>query len=323
MAKKLDKSKLKGVASLTLTPLKKDFSLNEDSCRKTVEWLIKNECTSMWIRGWVGEWPQLTLELSKRMFEVYAEQNKGRALIGAGCHSNRTAECIELVNYAEEVGCDFAWMTPPLFPTSNSNEEIYNHYKMIVENTKNIPLGVYNSGGTLVYMTPKLILDIINLSPRFVVLKDSHSFSSHQLGLFKLGIHKKVAYYPMSGSILPGLILGAAGPMTASPAGVPLSVKLYKAFLKGDMDKAWELQLEMIGDPPHLGAVGQFLRPYVIPQRATGISKARLSLEMGIDMGPPAPPNAPATKEDIEAIKKSLGLAKKSPAKPRAAKVRA
>jgi 4-hydroxy-tetrahydrodipicolinate synthase len=242
---------------------------------------------------------------SQQLIKVFADHAKGRVLVGAGCHSTKTSECIELANYADKAGCDFAWITPPPWPASTSEDDIYKHYQMIAENT-DIPLGIYNSIVLFVYMSPRLILNILNLSERFVALKDSYGFFSHHVELFRLGIPRKVAYYSVAHDMMSVLQLGTDCVLTG-PHQVPLTLACYEAFMKGDMDRAWLLQMRLIEGQPLLGPLAEVLKPAKTwPEREIGRYKAMNSLLMGIEMGPPAPPNTPATEKDIAEIKKHL-----------------
>ena len=155
-------------------------------------------------------------------------------------------------------------------------------------------------------MPPKLSLDILNISDRFIALKDSYGFYTHHLEIFRLGIPKKVAYYQVAHDMMSGLQLGNDCAL-AGPHQVPLTVGCYNAFMKGDKEKALQLQMRLIEGVPRLGPISETLKPEMVwPVREFGRYKAMHSLLMGIEMGPPAPPNTPATPKDIEELKKEI-----------------
>jgi dihydrodipicolinate synthase/N-acetylneuraminate lyase len=47
---------LKGCHVLFITPLNKDYSLNEQAVRDEVEWCIQNGAHGIWPGGYIGEW---------------------------------------------------------------------------------------------------------------------------------------------------------------------------------------------------------------------------------------------------------------------------
>ena len=163
MARSIGNQRLDGVGVLMVTPLKKDYTLNEDSVRKQIDWTIDKGATSMWPSGYIGEWPQLDTELRKRYFEVCVDQAKGRAWVSAGCHATKLNEVVELVNHAEKVGCDLAWICP-VTPRRPTEDDLVAQYQYIIERTS-LPLALYNSYPTGVYMSAKLMMRIDPDSP--------------------------------------------------------------------------------------------------------------------------------------------------------------
>jgi dihydrodipicolinate synthase/N-acetylneuraminate lyase len=107
--------------------------------------------------------------------------------------------------------------------------------------------------------------------------------------------------------MMPHMIWGAAG-VLASPFSVPMAVAAYKAFKKGDMDRAWALQSRMTNERPLLTmpAIASMVPGANVISSTIGYHKAKTSMVLGIEMGPPAPPYAPANKAEIENIKKNI-----------------
>ena len=57
---------IKGIHLLFITPLKEDYSLNEEAVREEVEWCVQNGLQGIWAGGYIGEWNYLEEEMKKR-----------------------------------------------------------------------------------------------------------------------------------------------------------------------------------------------------------------------------------------------------------------
>lgn len=295
---------LEGVMALTYTALNRDFTLNEDAVRKEIEWVIEKGVTGIWPGGFAGEWPQLDEETRKRHFEVSKRQAGDRVFCAAGCHSTSTIQAIRLVNFADELGYDCAWISPTT-PRRASEEEVYDHYRMILDET-NLPIALYNSYPIGFYMNPKMIAKLAAMSDRIIAIKAMVGDFVHIAGLYNEGAHKKISVFGVEWNMLPHLILGAAGTLAGSD-WIPVVTAAYKAFKQGDLDKAWELQKAIVEQSPLLipQTAGLFLGSHVT-HSGIGYMKARFSLMSGIDIGPPMPPYKPASTDEIERAKKGI-----------------
>lgn len=296
--------RLEGVMVLIGTPLNKDYSLNEENLRREVDWCVQSGADGIWTVGYFGEYTVLDEETRKRVNEICIDQAKGRLYCVAGCHGISTLQCIRLAKHAESVGCDAAWVAP-LTPRRATDDEVYEFYKMIVDNTQ-IPIVAYSSHFTGVYMRPPLIAKIAAMD-RVVGIKDTIRDFSHIVSLYNLGVHKNIKIFTVLPLLL-HLILGGAG-CTCYPARLHLSKHLYDAFKRGDMNEAWELQKRLIASWPGLfvDQIAEMTFGAKIEHSIEGWSKAQNSMAMGIDLGPPMHPYAPASeallkkaKEDIE-----------------------
>jgi len=295
---------LEGVMALTYTALNKNFTLNEDAVRKEIDWVIERGATGIWPGGYAGEWPQLDEEMRKKHLEACISQAKDRAFCAAGCHATSTIQAIRLVNHADKLGYDCAWISPPT-PRRASEEEVFEHYTMILDET-HLPIALYNSYPTGIYMTPRLIAKLASMNDRIIAMKAVVGDFCHIAGLYNEGVHKELRIFGVEWNMLPHLILGAAGTLAGSD-WIPVVTPAYKAFTSGDMDRAWELQKAIVEQAPLLipQTAGLFLGSKVV-HSGIGYMKARFSIISGIDIGPPMPPYKPASKDEIERARKGI-----------------
>jgi 4-hydroxy-tetrahydrodipicolinate synthase len=294
----------RGVMALTYTPLKEDYSLNEDAIRTEIDWAIENGAKGIWPGGYAGQWPETDEEVRKRHLKVCIEHAKGRIFCAAGCHATNTLQTIRLANYAEQMGYDCAWISPTL-PRAATAEEIYEHHRLVVEGT-GIPLALYDSSPVGSYMAPDLVLRIVEMSPRFIAMKAIVSDFVHMASLYNLGIHKRISILGVEWNMLPHLLLGAPGALGGSD-WIPAMCAIFEAFTGGEMDKAWDLQKAIAEQSPLLiPRVASTVMGSKIDHSGIGYLKARFSLLSGIDIGPPLPPHRPASKAEVERAKKGI-----------------
>jgi dihydrodipicolinate synthase/N-acetylneuraminate lyase len=295
-----------GVGVLMITPLNKDYSLNEENLRKEVEWCIKNGAHGLWPLGYIGEWTVLEEETKRRVMEIVADQAKGRVYIAAGCHGINTLQIIRLVNYAQELGYDCGWISPTT-PRPMTPDEIYGFYKMIHDKTT-LPIGLYSTYAMGVYIRPSLMKKISELE-RMIVGKDAIGDYCHIAGIYHEGVHKNMTVLGVPNNMAPHMVYGGGG-CTCAPQDLCLSLGVYNAIRAGDWDKAWKLQLTLTAEWPILMAEALAGRVFgaKVTSSIQGFTKAKASLAMGIEMGPPMPPYLPATEAEIKFAKEQLGM---------------
>jgi 4-hydroxy-tetrahydrodipicolinate synthase len=295
---------LQGIMALPYTPLKEDYSLNEEAVRREIDWVIEKGATGIWPGGYAGNWPELDEEARKRHLKVCIDHAKGRVFCAAGCHATNTLQTIRLANYAEKIGYDCAWISPTI-PRKATEDEIYEHHRLVLENT-NIPIALYDSSPVGSYMAPELIARIVDMSERIIAMKAIVSDIVHIASLYNLGVDKKISLMGVEWNMLPHLILGAPGAMGGSD-WIPVMCATYEAFKAGKMERAWELQKAIVEQSPLLiPRTASLAMGSKIDHSGIGYLKCRFSMMSGIEMGPPLPPYRPASEAEIEKAKKGI-----------------
>ncbi|HEY5071086.1 MAG TPA: 4-hydroxy-tetrahydrodipicolinate synthase [Caulobacteraceae bacterium] len=92
--------------------------------------------------GTTGETATLSQLEHRRVVELCVEAAAGRAPVIAGAGSNSTAEAIDLVRHAREVGAQGALVVTPYY-NRPSQEGLYRHYAAI-DDAVDLPVIVYN-----------------------------------------------------------------------------------------------------------------------------------------------------------------------------------
>jgi 4-hydroxy-tetrahydrodipicolinate synthase len=298
-------NRLEGIMALTYTPLKEDYSLNEDAVRREIDWVIQKGATGIWPGGYAGQWPELDEEVRKRHLKVCIDHaKKCRIFCAAGCHATNTLQTARLANYAEEIGYDCAWISPTV-PRKATEDEIVEHHRWILDHTS-IPIALYDSSPAGSYMSPELIARIVGMSQRIIAMKAIVGDIVHIASLYHLGVNQKIGILGVEWNMLPHLLLGAPGAMGGSD-WIPAMCALYEAFRNGNTTRAWELQKAIAAQSPLLiPRAASSTMGSKVEHSGVGYLKARFSLMSGIDMGPPMPPYRPASAAEIEKAKKGI-----------------
>jgi 4-hydroxy-tetrahydrodipicolinate synthase len=295
---------LEGIMALTYTPFNSDFTLNEKTVRQEIDWVIDQGATGIWPGGFAGQWPEMDESTRKRHLQLCIDHAGGRVFCAAGCHATNTLMSIRLANFAEKIGYDCAWISPPV-PRRATDEEVFEHHRMIIEETE-IPIALYDSSPVGTYMSPSLIKDIAALSDRWIAMKAIVSDICHIAGLYHLGLGEKIGIFGVEWNMLPHLQLGAPGAMGGSD-WIPIMKAVYDAFQAGDLDKAWYLQQVIISQSPLLiprtAAMAMGSR---VDHSVVGYMKAKFYCISGIDLGPPLPPYKAATEMEREKARKAV-----------------
>ena len=130
-----------GSYTALLTPFR-NGEVDYDAYRKLVDFQIDNGTHGLVPVGTTGESPTLSHEEHKKVIEVCIDQANGRVPIIAGAGSNSTAEAIEFVKHACDVGADGLLVVTPYY-NKPTQEGLYRHYKAINDNTS-LPIIIYN-----------------------------------------------------------------------------------------------------------------------------------------------------------------------------------
>jgi len=297
---------LQGIMALTYTPLKEDYTLNEDAVRREIDWVIQRGARGIWPGGYAGHWAELDEEVRKRHLKVCIDHAKGRVFCAAGCHAAQTLQTIRLANYAEELGYDCAWISPTL-PRKPTDEELFEHHQLILKHTS-IPIALYDSSPVGAYMSPELLSRIVESSDRFIAMKAIVSDIVHMASLYHLQIHKRISILGVEWNALPHLLLGAPGALGGSD-WIPAMCAIFDAFKAGNTARAWEVQSAIAAQSPLLvPRMASMVMGSKSDHSGIGFLKARFSLISGIDIGPPMPPYHPASGAEIEKAKKGIQL---------------
>ena len=281
---------MKGIFTALLTPFKEDYSINEASLKKLVEFNLEKGINGFYVGGSTGEGMVMTTEERKEVFRIVKEAAGDKVPMIAHCGAISTDAAIDMAKTAESLGYDAVSAVAPFY-YSFPAPAIKQYYTDIVSSV-NIPMVIYNfPGGNGFTFTPDYAAEMFQ-DKRFVGIKHT-SANLFDLQQFKKKIEGVTVFNGFDEMCLGGLSMGADGAIgsTYNFMGDKF-LKIYDEFHNGSIKKAQEIQDE-----------ANVIITEMIKYGVFQCEKAVLT-HMGIDMGPCRRPFLPISKEGWESMKK-------------------
>lgn len=281
---------MKGIFTALLTPFKEDYTINEASLKKLVEFNLEKGINGFYVGGSTGESMVMTNEERKEVFRIVKEAAGDKVPMIAHCGAISTDAAIDMAKTAESLGYDAVSAVAPFY-YSFPAAAIKKYYTDIVSSV-NIPMVVYNfPGGNGFTFTADYAAEMFE-DKRFAGIKHT-SADLFMLQQFKEKIDGVTVFNGFDEMCLGGLSMGADGAIgsTYNFMGDKF-LKIYDEFHNGSIKKAQEIQNEA-------NAIITEMIKYGVFQ----CEKAVLT-HMGIDMGPCRRPFLPISKEGFESMKK-------------------
>lgn len=161
---------LHGSMTALITPFR-DGLVDEKAFSALVERQIREGVNVLVPCGTTGESATLSHDEHRRVVALCVEIAAGRVPVIAGAGSNSTAEAIDLMRHAKEIGADAVLSVAPYYNKPNQ-EGLYAHFKALNDAVE-IPIVVYNiPGRSVVDIRPETMARIAAL-PNVIGVKDS------------------------------------------------------------------------------------------------------------------------------------------------------
>ena len=272
---------LKGTGVALITPFKKDKSVDFDALAKVVNHVITGGVEYLVVLGTTGETATLTKEERIDIMQCIATANAGRVPMVIGAGGNNTHSVIEGFKYIDTKLYHSILSVSPYY-NKPTQEGIFQHYKLLSENTP-LPIILYNvPGRTGSNMLPETTLRIANECKNVIATKEA---SGNIDQIIKI-IDQKPAHFELisgdDGYTLPFMSVGAIGVISvvANVAPRPFT-DMVRAAASGDFAKAKTLHYKTYnlinslfedGNPAgakaalaHLGIISNELRMPLLP----------------------------------------------------------
>ena len=240
----MKKTIFEGAATALVTPLTEQ-GIDYEAFGKLIDWQIESGIDALVICGTTGEGSTLTDEEHRAAIEYAVKRAAKRVPIIAGTGSNDTAYAIDLTKFAYEVGADASLVVTPYYNKATQNGLI----KMFtaIADAAPLPMILYNvPSRTGCAIAPSTYLALAD-HPNIVAIKEANGDISKIAETAKLVGDKLDIYSGNDDQIVPVMSLGGKGVISVLSNLIPAETsEICKAFMRGDVKKSRDMQLEYL-----------------------------------------------------------------------------
>ncbi|PYB67897.1 dihydrodipicolinate synthase family protein [Thermoplasma sp. Kam2015] len=234
----------KGIITPMITPMNVKGEIDYSATQVLIEKLGKYGVDGLFPMGSTGLFPMFSIEERKK-FLSFVSEHSGKMQVYAGVGSSSTQESIELSKYTEDIGIKTRVLMPTYYIKPDENW-IYKHFSAVISAASN-DLFIYNIpqlAGTWIGedLIEKLAKEFSNVKG----IKDS---SGDMRFFSRIMKHKGTNFDIFQGQddlLFLSLSIGASGGVCGLSNISPYITNLYHEFSSGNLDKARDIQMNMI-----------------------------------------------------------------------------
>lgn len=290
-------SQFSGVYVATITPFDKEGAILWDALDEHIRFLVKSGVHGLVPCGTTGEAATLTATERRQVIER-TQKHAGALPVIAGCGSNSTATCIEMIREARQLGCNGALVVTPYYNKPTPAGIIAHYHKLADEG--GLPIVLYNvPSRTGIHLSVETVTHL-SQHPNIAGIKEASGQYGYWLALSQaMDLKEKSLLAGNDDEFAVIRALGGSGIISAAANVVPGHfVKLYELTQKGNWAGAFTEQkklyplvqslfLETNPAPikyalQHLGRQGSSLRLPLVsvgPATETAVAGALKSLD--------------------------------------------
>ncbi len=234
----------KGAGTAIVTPFK-DGEVNFKKYGELIECQIENGIDAIVACGTTGEGSTLSDVEHKQVMEYTVKKVSGRVPVIAGTGSNDTEYGLQLSQAACKIGVDALMLVTPYY-NKTTQRGLINHYEYIADRVDK-PIVLYN-----VPSRTGMQIDVdtaVELSKheRIVAMKDAVGDIAYTTRLLSKVNKDFQVFSGNDNMILPLLSVGGSGVISVISNIMPREThNLVEEFFKGNVNKAKEIQLDMM-----------------------------------------------------------------------------
>src|SRR6202158_5581342 len=227
-----------GIIPPVATPMQANEDLDLPRLKWFLDHLIAEGVHGLFVLGTNSECYALDEREKQEVIATAVEHVRGRVPVYAGTGAETTREAVRLTKMAEKEGVQGVSVITPYF-VAPSQQEIYDHYRRIAENTS-LPVILYNNPATC--GGEKIDVDTVaRLAqiPNILAVKDSSGDLQNTIECVSAVPDRFAVLQGRDTLICPALMFGARGAVPATANIAPaLVVEIYEAFQRGDFAAA-------------------------------------------------------------------------------------
>ncbi len=236
--------KLDGVIPALAAPFK-NGAFDEAAYRKLIQFQLEGGVSGLVPCGTTGEAVTMTSDERVRAIQVAVEAAGGKVPVIAGAGSHSTAETIDSVRRAREVGADATLIVTPYY-NKPTQAGLVEHFRAIAKAHPGFPIVAYNvPGRTGVDLLPETCLRLCEL-PEVVALKDATGNLARAVDIVEQCGDRLSLLSGDDFTILPVIAVGGRGVISVSANVAPkLLTELVNLSRAGELPKAAALQVRL------------------------------------------------------------------------------
>lgn len=234
----------RGIYPPTVTFFKDDGSLDTETNRTHIDFLIDSGVHGLYVLGTTGEFMHMNLKEREQHAAEVVQHVRGRVPVIMGTGTPSTRETIRLSRHAQGVGADAVAVITPYFWTL-SEREVIGHLSSVA-NAVDIPVIVYNFPAYSNYdISSETLASLVREHGNIAGVKDSLDSLEHlrrRVDVVKAINPEFSVLTGSDGYLLTLLELGGDGSVPATANIAPRRhVEIFEAFEADDYERALSL----------------------------------------------------------------------------------
>ncbi len=301
--------KIRGVIVPILTPLNSDETVDTQSLRRLVNYLIDNGVHGIWASGTTGEFASLSNKQRLISMETVVDEVAGRVRIIGNVSGPSTQLSLQMALDVQEMGMDGVAVTPPYY-YPHAQDELLDHYRYISDRS-GLPLWVYNIPSTVKTAVAPGTIATLASEGAVVGVKDSSGAGELLAELNVLCEQGNISLLRFLGTVYRTTSAGSVGVDGVIPAVANLVAKAcaqgWEAGERGDAETVRECNAQLVT----VGRVSQLAKGGGPNAAILSGMKSALKLMGVLDSDTVSRPLRPFTKQEkegIPSILQELGL---------------
>jgi 4-hydroxy-tetrahydrodipicolinate synthase len=234
----------KGICPAANLPMHSDYSIDEESYRRHLRWLVSFDLGGIVISGHAGELESLTPEERVRVIKIARAEVPTSLPMIVGVTGLSTREAVECARDAKEAGADGLLVMPiPHFAFGAvTHAELIVPYFEALADAVNLPMVIFRYGaGTGLMYTVEVLKQIAKEVPQVAAIKDS-SFDYESAWVAFQDFPRKINFLVAHGSLFLIRFATADGAITSFGNVVPEYItELFRLAHSGQMEAATKL----------------------------------------------------------------------------------
>lgn len=222
-----------------------DTGVDFDKLGELLEFHIEEKTDAIIICGTTGEASTMPDEEHKAVIKYAVDKVAKRLPVIAGTGSNDTKHCIELSQYAEEVGADGLLIVTPYYNKA-TQKGLIEHYTMVA-NSVALPIILYNvPARTGLNITPETLKALSQIE-NIVGIKEASGNIAQVAQMAALCGDSIDLYSGNDDMVVPLLSLGGKGVISVAANIIPNDMhNMVDKYLQGDIEGSRKIQLKMM-----------------------------------------------------------------------------